>query len=454
MIRGKTFRPPFNHNRSQMIQDVAALMDAFRIKEAAALDRYDIQHPGLIGNMYEGLTKYLLVQSTIFSGLDLNVVDGKIKGADGTQGDQIDCMLVEGVGERIPYTESFVYPIERVISVIEVKKNLYSNELRDAYSNLKSVSDLKGKTTPDLGLARSAFRAIALQDVAADDFSTLSSELRMLFDCLVKDSTTPIRIVMGYFGFATEHSLRTGMVKYLRDLMSTAVNEGDGIVRGFGPKSFPNLILCRDSALLKLNGMPYSTPIVNQLANAPQNHQDGWWPFYMSMQGKNGHAFLETIWTRLRSRYQLASSIFGDDLEIDCGTPLLFAKAVSEQGWAFQTHEETKDNLVTKTADWAPVIVTEVQSQALLLLALNGRIDIDSDDQFGKIAEDGQVNKEALAKELEGTMLVFVDSKGVLRFLTERCDVVFLTDGRIAAGDNVTGRLTRWAMNQPSNLQF
>lgn len=301
-------------------------MDAIRAKEAVALDRYDIQHPTIIGNMYEGLTRQL-IRNSVFPGLDLRVVDGKIRDADGRLSDQIDCMLVEGSGDPIPYTESFVYPIDKVIAVVEVKKNLYSKDLKDAYSNLRTVNRWsKGETS--LGLARSAYRAIVRRDASAEDLPAMPDALQMLFGCLAKDSLAPARIVMGYFGFATEWSLRAHLIKYLRQEIENAAIEGKSGVYGFGPASFPNLIVCRDSALLKLNAMPYGSPISDQLAIAPIGDQDGWWPFYASMSGKNGLALLELIWTRLRNRYGLPASIFGDDLDIEELTPLLFAKPV------------------------------------------------------------------------------------------------------------------------------
>jgi hypothetical protein len=68
--------------------------------------------------------------------LNLRVVSGFITNSDGELSDQIDCMLVQGEGERIPYTDDFKYNIDNVIAVIEVKKNLYSKEIESAYENL------------------------------------------------------------------------------------------------------------------------------------------------------------------------------------------------------------------------------------------------------------------------------------------------------------------------------
>jgi len=99
-----------------MIRSLADLLSALVSKGRDELDEYSSQltHSGLIGDMYEGLTKEIFNRS-IFEGLDLRVVDGQIRGAPGQLSKQIDCMIVHGDADQIPYTTSYVYPIERVL---------------------------------------------------------------------------------------------------------------------------------------------------------------------------------------------------------------------------------------------------------------------------------------------------------------------------------------------------
>lgn len=397
--------------------------------------------------MYEGLTRDL-VRRAVFAQLDLRVVDGKVRDRDGQLSGQIDCMLVEGTGEPIPYTESFVYPIDQVVAVIEVKKNLYSKDLKDAYANLRTVSELGRHDNPNLGLARSAFRAIAQRDAAAEDLARLPPELQMLFQCLAKDSIMPARIVLGYFGFSSEVSLREHLIKYLAAELSSGTKVGEAGVLGFGPGSFPSLILCKEAALLKLNAMPYGSPIVDALGLAPFDNQDGWWPFYGSMGGRNGLALLEIIWTRLRDRYGLSSSIFGDDLEVEEFTPLLFGKPTPGRGWELLSYEVAGDHLKYSSVEWVPAIITEIQAEALLYLGVHGEIEVDSDDALQNYCDRANSTKEEFLSGLVETKLVFIDAERRLRFLTYECQTVFLPDGRIAAADNSTGRLTRWANMQ------
>jgi hypothetical protein len=101
-----------------------------------------VKHGPMIGNMYEGLTRKIL-ESSIFQELNLKVVTGKIINSKGEMSNQIDCMIVEGEGEKLPFKDEYLWDINNVIAIIEVKKNLYKDELEGAYLNLKSAMDLK-----------------------------------------------------------------------------------------------------------------------------------------------------------------------------------------------------------------------------------------------------------------------------------------------------------------------
>ena len=76
-----------------MIRTVADLLEKLMVKEREKLPEYDdIQHPGLFGEMYEGLAK-ALVGKALFEGMDLRVASGKIRNAKGNLSGQIDCMV-------------------------------------------------------------------------------------------------------------------------------------------------------------------------------------------------------------------------------------------------------------------------------------------------------------------------------------------------------------------------
>jgi hypothetical protein len=64
-----------------MIRTLADLLNALISKETARLEECssELSHAGLIGDMYEGLTKDILNRS-LFEQHDIRVVDGQIRG--------------------------------------------------------------------------------------------------------------------------------------------------------------------------------------------------------------------------------------------------------------------------------------------------------------------------------------------------------------------------------------
>jgi hypothetical protein len=52
---------------------------------------------------------------------------------------QIDVMVVHGDGERIPHTDHWIYPVNKVIAVIEVKKSPYKKDLADALGTARRL---------------------------------------------------------------------------------------------------------------------------------------------------------------------------------------------------------------------------------------------------------------------------------------------------------------------------
>lgn len=135
-----------------MIKTINQLLTEIKNKGIEEIEQFlKIGHNSMIGNMYEGLTKEM-AEKSLFDGMDLKVASGKITNqVDGKISKQIDCMIVIGEGTEIPYTKDYIYDIDQVIMVIEVKKNLYSKELSDGYDNLRSVTSLQ-KPTRDLKL--------------------------------------------------------------------------------------------------------------------------------------------------------------------------------------------------------------------------------------------------------------------------------------------------------------
>ena len=121
-----------------MIETIAQLLKAFSDHERAQLDAQRIEHGPTIGAMYEGLTRDILDRA-IPPQLDLRVISGFAYFKDQLSG-ELDCMLVRGEGEQIPYTDKYRWHISNVIAVLEVKKTLTADDLADSYNHLRSRS--------------------------------------------------------------------------------------------------------------------------------------------------------------------------------------------------------------------------------------------------------------------------------------------------------------------------
>lgn len=278
-----------------MISTVSDFLLKLKDRELKLLKRYDsIKHPGIIGDMYEGLTKDILDKS-IFIGLDLNVRAGKIKNSKNELSGEIDCMVVVGEGEKIPYTDKYIYDSSKVVAVIQVKKNLYSKDIKDSYENLRTVIDVTEyrEGEPYHGrLLRDSWRLICKEELPKrDELDKLPIEKEMIYHSLLSEAFYPARIVWGYNGFKSEFALRESFTEYLESNISTSE---ENKVMGFGPLSFPSLIICDKFSLIKSNGMPFASPL----------DKDGWWPFYVSSFENPLYFLLEIIWTRLHYMFK------------------------------------------------------------------------------------------------------------------------------------------------------
>lgn len=90
---------------TSVIKTYSDLLLELKNKGVEEIEQYlNIGHNPTIGSMYEGLTKDL-VKKTIFEGLDLQVVSGKITNEAGQYSKQIDCMIVVGDGVKLPLAE-------------------------------------------------------------------------------------------------------------------------------------------------------------------------------------------------------------------------------------------------------------------------------------------------------------------------------------------------------------
>ncbi|MEE1813336.1 hypothetical protein [Streptomyces sp. BE133] len=161
-----------------------------------------------------------------------------------------------------------------IVAVVEVKKNLHSAELRDACGQLNSVSEIEHayyqgddevSDDPDRNMAPSVRTFAEMTGKLAWDGKgavALSYEEDALLQTLLMEQISAVRVILGMHGFKSERAFRLSMANYLER------NIGN---HGFGPANFPQLIVSGKYSLVKANGRPFMTPLI-----------DEWWPFYFS----------------------------------------------------------------------------------------------------------------------------------------------------------------------------
>ncbi len=331
-------------------------------------------------------------------------------------------------------------PASDVIAVVEVKKNLYG-ELEDVMDWSRDFQNRiwEPPASQEINLVRDAWRTITGQELPErQDISSLPYYLEMIYHTLVVEASTPVRIFIGYEGYVSETSFRKGLIKYLNDLIIAGKQQLGG------PRSLPDVMICRDSTIFKLNGMPYPGPITEK---------DYW--FYLGSRGIDPlHILLEVLWTRLSYKFGISSDIFGEDLESEGVNPLLMMKVVQhgeKQGWAYEYYELTEEKLLegNTSKPWEPVEVSAIEGSILFALGKKHEININEDDFVDYINSQG-ANVIDIIKALCDKRLIYYQND-VIKYLTDSCVVIFLPDGRAVAGDNKSGQMTRWMLKQENN---
>lgn len=422
-----------------MIRTAADLIEALMRREAEVLAAQEISHPGMIGEMYEGLAKHL-VGLVIPDATDLSVTSGVIVNQSGQRSRQIDCMVVQGEGRPIPYTSHHEYLDRNVVAVIEVKKNLYSKDVESAYGNLASVFDVCEPYVSDGGfrLLEHAFRGIAQRILPSPlEARSLPLHLEMIYHSLTVETYKPLRVVLGYDGFTSEFGLRKAYIQFVQENVLRS---------GYSPARFPNLIICGKYSLIKIDGMPYSAPLRGDM-----------WTFYASTSSNPILLLLELLYTRLTYAQRISPDVFGEDLTVESFHPLLEAICValpdSGRGWVIRSVDLGESELDgdTLAVPWQPALLNEVQVAVVSRLCLEGSIPL-CDAELAEFLRSHNYTVEALISELQAQRLVTVD-RGALTMLTDRCDIVVTPDGSFYAAENNSGRLTRWVMRRMEKSQ-
>jgi hypothetical protein len=402
-----------------MIASFADFLLQLKGKEEAILKAQKIQHAPTIGDMYEGLSKELLNRAIPLN-VDLQVVDGFLKDTQENLSPQIDCMVVTGNGDRIPHTDSYVWKVEDALAVFEIKKNLYSAEVSDAYPKLRKVgamfTDAWQADGRQLPIDRSAKAFEMTTGVAlphASDIDGFDLQLQQIFQTIFIEGYAPLRVLLGYQGFASEYSLREGFVRYLEKSPKPGP--------GFGLNSFPNQIICGMNSIVVATGHPYCTRLIN-----------GWWPAVMSSSENPLRILLEMFWTKICGRFNLAMPD-DDSLVEESFSPLLFAQAgkVGEElGWSYKVEQLSDADLsARKPRTWEPMFVSAALGAVLMMLNGKGSIGLNDADFVNFLQKEAKTTQSAV-DEIVSLGLGAVSGQSLRAVQTFA--MAFLPDGRMA----------------------
>lgn len=414
-----------------MIKSVADVISNLIKQEKTRLEQFGpIKHGPTIGDMYEGLTQHCL-NLAIPEDLNLKVVSGFIKNKEGLMSKQIDCMLVKGEGEIIPYTDKYIYRIEQVLVTVEVKKSLTQDGLKESFDNYSSYAHFVPDFDCSFKPIQNAFQLITRKTISShQDIVNYSLQDQMIYNAIVTDFGSPVAVVMAYDGYQSELNFRRAVQKFVLDSQQS----GD---RKISLSLFPTLIVNGDFSLIKLNGYPFAS-----------HESDEWWNAIASYHTNSAKLLIELIWAKLSMFGGLNANAFGQDLDLEVMKPFMRMKALTESRYNLDLIGLEARHLkrTTDTIRWAPVEIN--QAEYTFMSTLSTKLDMKpSDERFKKLlADEGLVEKDFINSLRNKGLAYFNGEK--FDYFAEEVAVAFLPNGKSYAGSNVDNRFTDWVLEE------
>jgi hypothetical protein len=410
-----------------MISDMASLLKAFLDNEAVKIAGEGIGHGPTIGDMYEGLARETLSR-TIPGDLNIRIEKGFIKGVDGELSTQIDCMLVTGDGHQLPYTDSYVWSIRDVLAVIEIKKNLYGRELKDAFEKQHIIREMFKRFwgTPEANeeanlprMLRTFSQGTGIHVNSYADGAALPDDLsKFLFHYLVCELVQPLQIIFGFEGYSDEHALRMGVAKLIEESADQAPI--------YTPFTLPVLVICRHNSVLKLNGFPYVAPV-----------RDGWWQVLASNSENPLRILIELIWAKLENTFFTS---FPEDNNLQMERFALLAQVQliplgdDKFSWIYEFIEAAQTELDAIPSQlWSP---HELKMPELVMaqVAYNkGFIDIRDDAEMSYFTENDE-DPKAILQTLVDLRLLSLESEFIGRPTHSKLQISLDRGGMFATG--------------------
>lgn len=382
-----------------MITQASELLALFIEEEKRKIEGIQMPHMPTLGTAYEEITKQGIDKEfSIPKFLNLRVVKGFIKIAEKMLPEQIDCMLVEGDGLRYGITDQYIYDIDRVLCVFEVKKTLSKSDFSDAVGHLGAMrrrfADYfedkleSGSFEPDITHARKSFAQITGKMAPAHylGIHQLPKPEAILFYALVQEQHAPVTIVHGYDGYKTESGLRSAFIDIIEERSKVSG-------QGLGIPSLPNLVTSNKFCLVKGNGHPY-------LAVKDEKS----WVAVFSTRHNPARIILEIVWAKISSHFN-AKMPYGLDLDVETIAPLLLAepREIGDQvGWEYRSLERKEKSLEREEKVlWEPEKVGPAEISAINIMAMRGGylpLDSEMDNYLQK--EHGQTLLQTIEKLL------------------------------------------------------
>lgn len=360
----------FQSESIKLISKASELLELFIKEETKKLADIKMPHMPTLGSAFEEVTKQGIDKGfAIPKHLDLSVVSGFVSIGDEMLPEQIDCMLVHGQGKKYGLTEQYIYEIENILCIFEVKKTLRKKDYADAMDHLagirrKFAEHFEHKLIhegyePDISSAGRHFAQITGK-IAPENYSGihgLSKSDGILFYCLVQESFAPVSIIHGYDGYKTESGLRTAFVDILEE-KKKATDSGIAI------PSIPSLVTSNQYCLVKGNGVPFLVI----------KDEDEWVSVFSTCYNP-AKIILELIWSKISSYFDIEMP-WNDSLHMDNISPLLIAKALEvddKAGWMYNTIEFKEKQLKREDNNaWVPAYLGEAEVSAINIMAMRG----------------------------------------------------------------------------------
>ncbi|MBY6185923.1 hypothetical protein KUV89_04685 [Marinobacter hydrocarbonoclasticus] len=423
-----------------MIAKASELLEQFIQIERQALDAVDMPHMPTLGSAYEEITKQGIDQGfAIPKSLDLRVVSGFISVGQEMLPQQIDGMLVCGEGIQYGRTKEYIYPIDQVLCIFEVKKTLNKADYVDAFDHLRVIRqkyaehfeskfDDDPTFEPNIKVARKHFSQITGKE-APDKYSqihTLSKSEGILFYSLVQETLAPLSIIHGYGGYTTESGMRNSFLDILFE-------KGETSGEGLGVPSLPSLVTTNGFSIVKGNGVPFIG--INE---------DREWAALLSTKGNAARIILEVIWSKISLHFDVAMP-WGDDSDTEVTAPLMFAKPIENEdgaGWYYVPIRLKESDLSMRSnlQAWQPRKITEDVTEIIYsMLSTGGYVHLDILDE---IATSNSVERDDLINRLMSTML-FKQSGNYIRPISSILHMVSDNEGQNFISSN-RDRLDTW----------